>query len=181
MKKRFAIACSLFFLSFVMSAQSYSTKTGIVQFEASVPSFEEVAAINKGVSAILKADTGQFACLTLVKGFRFKMALMEEHFNENYAESDTFPKTTFKGTLVNFNAEELSTEPKEFIAKGTLTFHGVSKNVEIPVKLKRLGEAIDLSTEFILDPSDFDIKIPNIVRSKIAEEIIVQLALVLKS
>ena len=50
-------------------------------FEASVPSFEEVKATNLNVSAVLNTNTGEFAALALVKGFRFKVALMEEHFN----------------------------------------------------------------------------------------------------
>mgnify|MGYP000038271939 CR=1 FL=1 len=84
------------------SQSKYYTKTGVVNFEASVPSFEEVKAHNKSVTAIFNSETGEFAALVFVKGFRFKNALMEEHFNENYAESDQYPKATFKGKILNF-------------------------------------------------------------------------------
>ena len=77
----------------------YLTRTGQLDFEASVPAFEEVAAKNSAVTAILNAENGEFAALALVTGFRFKNALMEEHFNEKYAESEKYPKATFKGKL----------------------------------------------------------------------------------
>lgn len=58
-------------------------------------SFEEVAAKNNVVTAIINTENGEFAALALVKAFRFKNALMEAHFNANYAESNKFPKATF--------------------------------------------------------------------------------------
>ena len=70
------------------SQEKYLTKSGVLNFEASVEYFEEIKATNTNVTAILNTSNGQFAALALVKGFRFKNALMEEHFNENYAESD---------------------------------------------------------------------------------------------
>ena len=97
-----------------VSAQKYATKTGSLKFEASVESFEEVAAENKNTSAILESSTGEIAVLTLMKGFRFKIALMEEHFNENYVESDKFPKATFKGKVEDFDASKLSSTAKIF-------------------------------------------------------------------
>ena len=74
------------------SQGKFLTKSGAITFEASVPSFEEVKATNDKVTAIINTETSDIAALALVKGFRFKVALMEEHFNENYAESDKFPK-----------------------------------------------------------------------------------------
>ena len=60
----------------IFSQTKYLTKTGIVNFEASVPSVEEVKAANNAVTAIINSDNGEFAALVLVKGFRFKNALM---------------------------------------------------------------------------------------------------------
>ena len=76
-------------ISFLGFSQSkYLTKSGVLNFEASVEAFEEIKATNTNVTSILNTENGQFAALALVKGFRFKNALMEEHFNESYAESD---------------------------------------------------------------------------------------------
>lgn len=148
-----------------------STKTGTINFEASVPSFEEVKATNNNVSAILNTETGEFAALALVKGFRFKVALMEEHFNENYIESSTYPKAVFRGTIVDFVAEDITEEALEYTINGAITLHGETKEISIQGFLKRVNGGMQLSTDFSLRPEDFKIKIPAIVRNKIAEKI----------
>ena len=111
----------------VTAQNKYLTKTGTISFEASVPSFEEVAAKNNSVTAIINTENGEIAALALVKGFRFKNALMEEHFNENYAESDQFPKATFKGTLKDFDLDAIKAS---YTIDGELTFHGKTKALE---------------------------------------------------
>lgn len=157
-------------ISISISAQNkYITKTGTINFEASVPSFEEVKAKNNAVTAIINADNGEFAALVLVKGFRFKNALMEEHFNENYAESDKFPKATFKGKLIDFNLSNLEDSYK---INGSLTFHGKTKELNnLVCKLNKSENSINISGEFVALASDYDIDIPKIVSKKIAEEI----------
>ena len=171
MKKILFISfCFLSISSSILAQQKFSTKTGVINFEASVPSFEEVKAKNENVSAILK-DDGTFASLALMKGFRFKVALMEEHFNENYAESSKFPKTTFKGKIKNFDIAQISEVEKSFTVSGTVNMHGVDKSIEVPVLIKKEGTTIILTTNFVLKPGDFDIEIPSVVSSKIAEEI----------
>lgn len=153
-----------------LNAQKYSTKSGEIDFEASVPSFEEVKANNKNVSAIL-TENGDFASLALVNAFRFKVALMQEHFNENYAESDKFPKTTFRGKINDFSMDDLSEEETTYNAVGVINLHGVDKNVDVPVQIKKVGDIIVVTTQFILKPGDFNIEIPSIVSNKIAEEV----------
>ena len=160
------------FTGFAFAQGKYLTKTGNVQFEASVPSFEEVAAESKSVTAILDTSNGELAALVFVKGFRFKNALMEEHFNENYAETDKYPKATFRGKIQGFDLRDLSEIDKTYFLDGVIDFHGVSKSLnDIEINLKRDGESIHFKSELILLPSDFDIKIPKIVRNKVAEDV----------
>ncbi|WP_242205170.1 YceI family protein [Aestuariivivens insulae] len=163
----------LFLVSTSLLAQTkYITKTGTVNFEASVPSFEEVKASNNSVTAIINTENGEFAALALIKGFRFKNALMEEHFNENYAESDTYPKATFKGKIADFNLSELKQEVLKKTISGELSFHGKTKKLEnLTVHISKDDGSISLSGSFKALASDFDIKIPKIVRNKIAEDI----------
>jgi len=163
----------LVFISINVSAQNrYLTKTGTVEFEASVPSFEEVKAINNSTTAIINSETGEFAALALIKGFRFKNALMEEHFNENYAESDLYSKSNFKGRIIGFSIEKLSDIPQTFNIEGVLTFHGKTKALEeLAIHIVINKDVITISGEFLADASDFDIKIPKIVRNKINEDI----------
>jgi len=171
MKK--VIFLALFFISISAIAQSkYLTKTGQLNFEASVPSFEEVAAKNNAVTAILNTENGEFAALALVKGFRFKNALMEEHFNENYAESDEYPKATFKGKMENFDFDTLSETNSYSHIDGSLTFHGATKNLKgIPLTIKMVDEKIIIAGNFKVLVSDFEIEIPKIVANKLSNEV----------
>ena len=91
-----------------VSQEKMVSKSAKVIFEASVPSFEEVKAVNKNVTFVLNPATGEIASLALMKGFQFKVALMEEHFNENYIESDQYPKAKFKGKIEGFDLQILS-------------------------------------------------------------------------
>ncbi|MFB3388317.1 YceI family protein [Flavobacterium sp. LAR06] len=154
-----------------VSAQKYMTKTGSLKFEASVESFEEIAAENKNTSAILDATTGEIAVLTLMKGFRFKVALMEEHFNENYIESDKFPKATFKGKVEDFDAAKLSSASGIFKISGDLTLHGKTKKVTTNAKISKSGDKITVTGNFDVKPEDFDIEIPKLVSKKVADKV----------
>ncbi|GAA4933621.1 hypothetical protein GCM10023314_02620 [Algibacter agarivorans] len=155
----------------IFSQAKYLTKTGVINFEASVPSVEEVKATNNAVTAIINSDSGEFAALVLVKGFRFKNALMEEHFNENYAESDTYPKATFKGKIKDFSLDKLNST-SSFIADGVLTFHGKTKQLEgVILNITKSDDTISISSVFNVNVSDFDIKIPKIVRDKISRNV----------
>ena len=171
MRKIFYLLILLFSLS-ITSQNRYLTKTGMVQFEASVPSFEEVKAVNNAATAIINSETGEFAALILVKGFRFKNALMEEHFNENYAESDLYSKAKFEGKIEKFSLNTLNQDSNTYTLKGELTFHGKTKTLEdLVVDIIKDGDVIIISGEFLASASDYDIKIPKIVRSKINEDI----------
>lgn len=174
--KKLVFTCLLFTQLFVLGQEKWSTKSGTIQFEASVPSFEEVKATHQQVGAILK-DDGTIACLALMNGFRFKVALMEEHFNENYAESDRYPKAVLKGKIKDLDVANLSEQASEYQLDGEITLHGQTKAITVTVLLARTATGIDLDTEFKLSPADFDIEIPSVVTAKIAEVVDVSVSL----
>jgi hypothetical protein len=156
----------------LINAQSKMiTKAGVIAFDASVPLFEEVKAKNEAVSCVFKTSSGEIAVLALVKGFRFKVALMEEHFNENYAESDQFKKATFKGKLENFEARKLSETPTEYVLLGKIEFHGKTNDVKTIATVKKVSGEIEILTDFSLLATDFDIKIPNLVKNKLTNKV----------
>jgi len=172
MKIRIAVLVTFLCGTSMLFAQGkYTTKTGEIVFEASVPSFEEVKAKNDNVSAVLVSETGDFAALALMKGFRFKVALMEEHFNENYMESSTYPKATFKGKIKDFSFSELSGSEKEYKIAGVLNVHGEDKSIDVPAMISLVNNNIIVKLHFVLKPEEFKISIPKVVSSKIAEEI----------
>jgi hypothetical protein len=165
MKKVFLVTI-LFFVASITFAQKMMTRSGEVKFEASMPAFEEIAGTNGTVSCVLDTATGEFASLVLVKSFKFKSPLMEEHFNENYMESDKFPKSTFKGKIANFNA---SKPDGTYDLEGDLTIHGVTKKVKTKVTISNNGKT--LVSNFSVKTQDYNIKIPSVVKSKIAESV----------
>jgi len=162
---------------FAMAQDRYTTRSGEIFFEASVPSFEPIKATNKETSAVLDVKSGNFAVLALVRGFRFRVALMEEHFNENYIESYKFPKTSFKGKIVDFNIDNLSNKPQNFSAVGSLYLHGITKEIEVPVTILLKEGQLKLSSIFSVKAEDFNIKIPSLVRKQIAEIVEVKVEL----
>ncbi len=153
----------------------YVDRKGVVQFEASEKLFEEVKASNKSVSAVLDVQTGQIAALSLIKGFHFKNSLMEEHFNENYIESEKYPKSVFKGNLNDFDVAKLNENWQEVGVDGKLKLHGKEKQIHLNAMLKMVDGLIFMKGSFIVAPSDFDIEIPKLVRNKIAKEVTVTL------
>lgn len=156
------------------SAQKYIAKTGKVTFEASVPLFEDVFAQDDANVAVINADTGEFASVSNVKNFHFKTKLMEEHFNESYAETAKYPKTTFKGKIVNFDKSRLSASPQKYTVQGTLNFHGVDKAYSSTASLSARDGKIYMAGGFVVKPADHKMTIPKMVTKKIAESVNVQ-------
>lgn len=167
--------------TFNAHAQKYVDKSGNVKFEASEKLFEAVEATNESVTAVLNAATGEFASLALITGFRFKNSLMEEHFNENYIESETYPKAIFKGKLTDFDLSNLSETAIEVVIDGKLELHGKEKAINTKVSLQEIDGAIVMKGNFTVAPSDFDIDIPSIVENKIAKEVSIIINFNLKS
>lgn len=167
----------LFFWTFLLVGWSVfpqdkiSTKTGVIEFEASVPSFEEVKAKNEAVTCILNTKTGEIASLALVKGFRFKVALMEDHFNESYVNSQAHPKATFKGNLLNFDFGKVEQKGKVFGMKGILSMNGHQKEIKTTATVKRKVTSLEITSVFEVNPEDFGIKIPSVVKNKIAKKV----------
>ena len=151
----------LVFVCISVTAQDkYLTKTGIIEFEASVPSFEEVKAKSNSVTAIINTENGEFAALVLIKSFRFKNALMEEHFNENYAESDFYSKSKLKGKIADFSIDKLSESSTKLYFNGELEFHGKTKILDdIEFDISMQNNVITISGEFLANASTLRIPV----------------------
>jgi polyisoprenoid-binding protein YceI len=123
--------------------------------------------------------TGALQFAVLIKVFEFEKALMQEHFNENYMESNTFPKAEFKGKLTGVSADQLKKAGTyDAVVTGDLTIHGMTKPVTAKgtVTVDAAG-AIKASSDFAVKPEDHGIKIPGVVRQNIAQEITVKVRL----
>jgi polyisoprenoid-binding protein YceI len=172
MKK--SILFLLFFVTFSTFSQTYFTRTGNTDFKASVEAFEPVEATNNSTTVILKTASGDFAAQLFVTAFKFKVALMQEHFNENYMDSNKFPKAIFRGKLIDFNFSKIA-EKKEYLLTGSLTVRGVKKEISTKASVILVDGKINVLAKFTVAPQDFDIDIPNVVRKKIADKININL------
>lgn len=172
--KNFAIIIAFLLLGNLVSAQKYSSKNGKVTFEASVPLFEDVFAQDDNNIVVLNADTGEMASVSGVKNFHFKVKLMEEHFNESYAETTKYPKATYKGKILNFDKSKLTANPQKYTVQGTLNFHGVDKVVSSAATVYLKDGKIYMQGTFVARPADFKVTIPKMVMKKVAENVNVE-------
>lgn len=149
----------------------YSTATGQTTFFSSAP-IEDIEALNSRVAAIFEMASGQLAFSMLIRDFQFKNTLMQEHFNENYAESEKYPRARFTGTLLAVPDEtQLRSGPQAVYVQGQLTIHGVKRKVRVPGTLQLRGSDLVVTSKFSVAPADYKIKIPALVRNNIAKSI----------
>lgn len=155
-------------------AQSkYFTKNGKISFDAtSSGSPEQIVAVNEKATSVLDLSNGTMEFAVLMKAFNFEKALMQEHFNENYVESDQFPKAIFKGTVLNIAALDLAKEGEVKVnVKGMLTLHGVTKEVTAEGSLMIKDNAVSSGkSKFTILLSDYKIEIPSLVKDKVGKE-----------
>lgn len=173
MKYPLLIILALVTISKKTHSQKYFTKNGKTEFIGSVDTFEPVEAKNNSTTAILNTQNGDFASLLFITSFNFKVALMEEHFNENYMETEKFPKSTFKGSIINFKLEEIT--DKKIIKKisGILNIKGIEKKIETDIEINKINNTIYITGNFKVSPNDFNIKIPSVVENKISKNILI--------
>jgi polyisoprenoid-binding protein YceI len=93
-----------------------------------------------------------------------------EHFNENYMESNKFPKAVFTGKITNLdkiNFQKDGTYP--VTVKGTMEIHGVKKEMEATGTFKVSGENVLVNADFSVALADYNIEIPSLVKDKISK------------
>jgi polyisoprenoid-binding protein YceI len=166
----------LFFV-FISTAQMYFTKNGKINFDAtSNGSPERVEGVNRTVTCVLDIKTGNLQFAVPMKSFEFEKALMQEHFNENYVESDKFPKAEFKGTLMNNSDVKYSADGVYSVkVNGKLTIHGISREVQTEGKLIVKGERINTEAAFKVLLADYNISIPGLVADKVSKTAVVSI------
>ncbi len=155
----------------------YFTKTGSIIF-SSKSSLENIEAVNNKVVSVWDVATGQIELAVLMKGFEFEKALMQEHFNENYVESDKYPKAVFTGVIENSKA--ISFEKDNVVTvkvDGSLTMHGVTNPVNTTATINVKNGIVQASCSFSIVLADYKIAIPSIVSDKINKTIAIAISI----
>jgi hypothetical protein len=177
MKKLLLITSLLLATATGLYAQKYMTRTAKISFDASASgSPEKINAVNNEVAAILDGKSGDIVFQVPVKSFKFERELMQKHFNENYMESDKYPKAEFKGQVARISDINFSKNGTyNTTATGKLTIHGVTREVATPGTITVNGSVVTVKAKFKVSLSDYQIKIPGLVADKIGKEATVSL------
>jgi hypothetical protein len=149
------IVATMFFVSNADAQKIFATRNGKITFSA--PSDEDVKATNNEVTSRI-ADNGQLTFSLLIKGFRFQLAEMQQHFNDQYLESNKFPRADFKGNIVNLKDVDFSKDGNYKVSvKGDLTMHGVTKNITSNGIIEIKGGKPVASCQFTIVMKDFNV------------------------
>lgn len=175
MKKIHYTIALFIFISNGIFAQKYITKNGTIKFSSDAK-LEKIEAVNKQVNCAFDLSNNNLVFKVLIKSFEFEKALMQEHFNENYMESDKFPLATFSGKLSGFDKSKINSNGTQKVTvEGNLTIHGILKNVKEIGTFEVKNEKIIARSKIKVQLKDYNIKIPSAVFNKIAEEIVVDI------
>ncbi len=158
----------LVLFSCVAHGQLMMTKSATISFHSHT-FLENIDAVNKNVMAVIDAGKKNIAFSLIMKQFDFPKKLMQQHFNENYVESDKYPKATFSGSYAE-NADLAKDGNYSLKVSGKLSIHGVTRDVLIPAILTVKEGVITGDATFKLNPADYNIDIPFILREKIEKE-----------
>ena len=169
----FLLAIIFILFNFGLEAQKMSIKSSNISF-FSDGLLEDIAAVNTASQAILNLVDGAFVLRIPITSFEFPNQLMQEHFNENYLESDKFPVATFKGKL-NRTFEMGKITNTSFEAQGELMIHGIVQERTIVVDISDEKKGVKVQGKFEVALEDHDIEIPSLLFQKIAEIIAVDI------
>lgn len=151
--------------------QKYFSKTGKISFHSEA-SLEKIEATNSSASTVIDVTTGSIEWAVLIQGFKFEKALMQEHFNENYMESVTYPKAKFKGKIDNPKSINFSKDGVyNVMVNGQLEMHGVSKPVTAEGTITIKGAIITARSNLTVQLSDYGIEIPKLVADNISKSV----------
>jgi hypothetical protein len=153
------------------------TKNGYIGFISLTP-LENIRGDNNQVAGVLDISTGELVFQALIKSFHFDRALLEEHFNENYMESEKFPKSSFKGKITNLSSVNFTkTGIYDVNVEGELTIHNVTNKIITKGTVEVVTGGINANSKFNIVPEDYKIIVPGIVREKISKNLEVIVAM----
>jgi polyisoprenoid-binding protein YceI len=168
LKAAISMLCLGILTGFTQNPHLYFTETGRVKFISDAP-LELIVASSDQLTGILNVDDGSFSFTIQMVSFQgFNSALQRTHFNENYIESEKYPNSTFNGKIIE-DVDFISSGTRVIRAKGLLNIHGIDKDRIIRCTIHTSPGRISVETNFTVPLEDHEIKIPSIVKQKIAE------------
>ena len=176
MKKIFFTLTAIVF-STTIFAQIYMAKSCEVSFFSSSP-LEDIEAINKAAKPLVNTGTNDVQIKLVNTAFIFEKPLMQEHFNENYMESEKYPSTIFKGKI-NEKIDWKKDGENKVTVTGKMLMHGVEKEITFDGLVTIKGEEIIMAAKFKVHVADYKIKVPSLYVQNIAEDVDVKINAIL--
>lgn len=180
MKKTLFVFLMILLICPLIRAQDtmYKSDKGTAGFFSKAP-LENIEAVSDRITALLNTETGEVAVLIPIKSFQFDNGLMQDHFNENYMESDKYPNASFKGKLLDSCIARPGTV-QHMEVEGELSIHGVTVKRTIPARIKYNSDgSFQVASTFVVALVDHQITIPKLMYKNIAEKVDVSLDLLL--
>lgn len=175
--------CCLILLagSFVHAQSSlWKGSGGSIRFTSDAP-LELIAAESDQLQGVIDPEKNTFAFALPTSSFQgFNSPLQQEHFHENYMESNKYPRASFAGSFIE-DISNLKPGTHEVRAKGKLNIHG--KTTERIIKCKLVIDEdgkVAITSDFSVPLADHQISIPRVVHQKIAEVILVNVEISLQ-
>lgn len=170
--KQYCLGLLILFLASSLGAQSYLSRNGTISFFSDAP-LEKIEAHNRQVVSQIDVQKGTLEFELLIKAFQFDKALMEKQFNEDYLQSDRYPKANFTGQIIDLSKVQLEQNGSYPVTvKGVLFLHGVSQRVtEKGTVQVENGKLINVRSVFSINLEDYHIKVPVILKDKIAQNV----------
>jgi polyisoprenoid-binding protein YceI len=169
MRKLILFSAIILVYTMVSAQNKYLTKNGHIGFYSHT-AMEDIKADNNQVASIIDIEKGEIVFTVLMKSFKFERALMEEHFNENYAESDKYPKANFKGKITNLSSIDFKKAGTYNVEiEGDMTIHGVTKPHKANGTIEVKGENLLAKAKFNISIKEYGIVIPDLVKDKIQD------------
>ncbi len=172
------ILSALFALN--VNAQMYKAKEGTtkISFFSKAP-LEDITATNNGGVIVYNPSTNNIQIIINVIAFKFKNSLMEEHFNENYMETEKFPNAIFKGKI-NEQVDLTKDGETKVTVTGKMEIHGETKEETYEGTITKKGNELTIKTKFKISVVDYKIKVPSMYVKNIAEVVDVDVYSVLE-
>ena len=154
----------------VYSQDVLQAKNGYIHFVSDAP-LELIEAESEKLQGVIDQNKNTFAFAVPMSSFEgFNSPLQQQHFNENYLETNQYPRATFTGKII----EDISTLKQDTMtvrSKGQLTIHGKTSERIIEAQIIPGNNGFEVISKFKVPLEDHSIRIPRVVHQKIAEVI----------
>lgn len=162
-------ALALMGLSLRVAPQIYICRNARISFFSSAPIEDIQAVSNNAVSALNIVSRAIFFKVE-IRSFEFRKSLMQEHFNEDYLESDKYPYAQFKGSILG-NIDLSKNGTFQAPVQGELTIHNITRSYTTQGTFVVSAGKITAHAVFPVKLVDHKIKVPRILTEDIAQTV----------